>query len=248
MTTEIITQFAFAKSANLIEEKDTYFDSWFLDAFDVGSQGIVETQYKPLLRLAAQTLPVSVIRMLSPELGTILDLQKVLLCLDKYLFKEVLVDQFPSKYAESCLQEWQSNSKSASHPVVFDSLQSIPDNYKVSEAMDILIAGADTTASTLTTGFYHILSDPKIKARLVQAIDDAMPEAGSLIPLQSLEKVEFLVCEVIHIVIVKTQIMLLIRYHRRVHITDRYTDCLCEGVNQGRHGGAWSSATGGTRG
>lgn len=61
--------------------------------------------------------------------------------------------------------------------------------------MDILIAGADTTASTLTTGFYHILSNPKIEERLVQSIDDAMPEAGSLIPLQTLEKVEYLVCE-----------------------------------------------------
>lgn len=61
--------------------------------------------------------------------------------------------------------------------------------------MDILIAGADTTASTLTTGFYHILSNPKFKERLVQAIDEAMPEAGRLISLQLLEKVEFLVCE-----------------------------------------------------
>lgn len=61
--------------------------------------------------------------------------------------------------------------------------------------MDILIAGADTTALTLTTGIYHILSNPKIEEHLVQAIDGVMPEAGSLIPLQALEKVEYLVCE-----------------------------------------------------
>lgn len=61
--------------------------------------------------------------------------------------------------------------------------------------MDILIAGADTTASTLTTGFLHILSNEKIKSRLVQAVDEAIPETGSLISLQALEKVEYLVCD-----------------------------------------------------
>lgn len=88
MTTEIITEFAFSKSANLIEEKDGDFDSWFLDAFDFGSESIVETQYKPLLRFAAQVLPVSVIRVLDPKVGRILDMQEVYLCiLYRYLLK-----------------------------------------------------------------------------------------------------------------------------------------------------------------
>lgn len=96
------------------------------------------------------------------------------------------------------MRHWQKSSGGSKYPVIFDSLQSISDDAKVSEAMDILIAGADTTASTLTTGFYHILSNPKIKERLVQAIDEAMPEAGKFIPLQSLEKVEYLVSEYIN--------------------------------------------------
>lgn len=92
------------------------------------------------------------------------------------------------------MRHWQQSSEMSSHPVIFDSLQSIPDDAKVSEAMDILIAGADTTASTLTTGFYHILSNEKLKERLIRAIDEAIPEPGSSIPLQSLENVEYLVC------------------------------------------------------
>lgn len=93
------------------------------------------------------------------------------------------------------MRHWQTSSKASSYPVIFDSLTSISDDAKVSEAMDILIAGADTTASTLTTGFIHILSNDRIKSRLVQAIDDAMPDTGSLISLQALEKVEYLVCD-----------------------------------------------------
>lgn len=98
------------------------------------------------------------------------------------------------KYAGMSMRHWQQSSERSSHPVIFDSLQSITDDAKVSEAMDILIAGADTTASTLTTGFYHILSNEKVKERLIRAIDEAMPEPGSSISLQSLEKVDYLVC------------------------------------------------------
>jgi hypothetical protein len=109
--------------------------------------------------------------------------------------KGTRTDRSKFKFAKDCMQHWQQSSKSSSYPVIFDSLRSISDNAKVSEAMDILIAGADTTASTLTTGFYHILTNLKYKERLVRALDDAIPEAGSLPSLQSLEKVEYLVCK-----------------------------------------------------
>ncbi|KAF9885222.1 hypothetical protein FE257_000582 [Aspergillus nanangensis] len=171
LTTEIITQFAFAKSANLIEEKTDGLESWFLDAFDVGSQSVVDTQYSAFLRQLVTILPAGVVGMLNPPLRSILDLQK---------------------YAQSCMYHWQKLSTESSYPVIFDSLQSISDEAKIAEAMDILIAGADTTASTLTTGFYHIISSPRCKERLVQAIDQVMPENGTFIPLQSLEKVEYL--------------------------------------------------------
>lgn len=77
LTTEIITEFAFAKPANLIEEKPDDLDSWFLDAFDVGSQSVVDTQYSAFLRLLVRILPPGVVRLLNPKLSTMLDLQKV---------------------------------------------------------------------------------------------------------------------------------------------------------------------------
>ncbi|KAJ5660929.1 cytochrome P450 [Penicillium longicatenatum] len=171
LTTEIITEFAFAKSANLIEEKSDELDSWFLDAFDVGSQSIVDLQYNAVLRQIVKILPTGAVKILNPKLRSILDLQE---------------------FTASCMRYWQTSSETSPYPVIFDSLKSISNDAKVSEAMDILIAGADTTASTLTTGFIHILSNDKIKRRLVQAIDEAMPETGTLISLQALEKVEYL--------------------------------------------------------
>lgn len=122
------------------------------------------------------------------------------------------------------MRHWQKSSESSSHPVVFNSLQSISDDAKVSEAMDILIAGADTTASTLTTGFIHILSNPSIKARLVQAIDEAMPEDESSISLQSLEKVEYLVCED------DTEGAAFV-FCFEISRADNSLDCLCKRIN-----------------
>lgn len=77
LTTEIITEFAFAKSANLIEEKRDEMDSWFLEAFDVGSQSIVDTQYNSVLRNIVSFLPPGAVKVLNPKLRAIIDLMEV---------------------------------------------------------------------------------------------------------------------------------------------------------------------------
>lgn len=52
-------------------------DSWFLDAFDVGSQSIVDLQYNSVLRNIVSILLASVVKILNPQLRSILDLQEV---------------------------------------------------------------------------------------------------------------------------------------------------------------------------
>lgn len=77
MTTEVITEFAFARSANLIEEKSNEMGSWFLDAFVVGSQSVVDLQYNAFLRKIVKVLPVGISGLLNPKLASFLNLQKV---------------------------------------------------------------------------------------------------------------------------------------------------------------------------
>lgn len=77
LTTEIIVEFAFAKPANLIEEKHDELDSWFLEAFDIGSQSVVDLQHSVLLQQVVKVLPVGIIEFMNPKLGSILNLQKV---------------------------------------------------------------------------------------------------------------------------------------------------------------------------
>lgn len=64
---------------------------------------------------------------------------------------------------------------------------------KVTEALDIMIAGADTTSSTLTAGVLHILSDEKVQNKLIQALQAVLPNDQGNLPLLELEKIDYLV-------------------------------------------------------
>ncbi|EWZ00175.1 hypothetical protein FOYG_00064 [Fusarium oxysporum NRRL 32931] len=171
LTTEVVMQFAFARSADLIGEDPDGFNSWFLDAFDLASQSIFDMQHNPWLRFAGNLMPRPVVRLLSKEVATLLGMRE---------------------YAENSLRYFQERSELPNHPVVFDSLRSLPDVRSIDEAQDIMVAGADTTAFTLTTGTIHILSNPKIHDKLVETLDQAIPKDEEFPSLFSLEKIDYL--------------------------------------------------------
>ncbi|KAH8428282.1 cytochrome P450 [Aspergillus melleus] len=173
LTTEIIMEFAFAKSANMLEESSTTFQSWFLTAFDAVARSFWKLQEWPLARKAAGILPIGVVTLIDPQIANVIKMLK---------------------FAETCLQHYERNGNTTSHPVVFDNLSSVPYDLKVTEAVDILIAGADTTASTLTAGLMNILSNPGIHSKLVNAVRgaDIDVDGHSDYQLLELEKVAYL--------------------------------------------------------
>ncbi|GKZ65181.1 hypothetical protein AnigIFM50267_007349 [Aspergillus niger] len=173
LTTEVIMEFAFARSANMLEEQGSGFESWFLTAFDAVANSLWKMQEFPLLKKVAGRLPDRLVAGIDPQLVNVFRMLK---------------------FAESCLNYYETHGNTTSHPVVFDNLSSLPYQHKVTEALDILIAGADTTASTLTAGMMHILSNSEIHAKLVDALggigaghDD--PQAFQLLEL---EKIDYL--------------------------------------------------------
>ena len=101
-----------------------------------------------------------------------------------------------TQFAESCLQHYERNGNTTSHPVVFDNLSTLPYQQKVTEALDILIAGADTTAAALTAGLINIISNPDIHDKLVRALSEANLgcDGAPSFRLLELEKIHYLVC------------------------------------------------------
>lgn len=83
--------------------------------------------------------------------------------------------------------------KENKYPIILDKLAHLSSREIVAEALDILVAGSDTTACTLTVAVLEILSHPSIEAKLVKELDDAMQGGHNLLRLQELEKLEYLV-------------------------------------------------------
>ncbi|KAJ6076156.1 cytochrome P450 [Penicillium canescens] len=173
LTTEVIMEFAFARSANMLEESETTFKSWFLTAFDAVAGSLWKLQEWPIIRRSMGFLPARLITLLDPKVANIVKMLK---------------------FSEECLQHYQIHGNQTAHPVVFDNLSSLSYEMKVTEAMDILVAGADTTASTLTAGLLYILSNDKIHSTLRKALNETSIglDAVATGQLLELEKIDYL--------------------------------------------------------
>ncbi|KAJ0367188.1 hypothetical protein COL154_003259 [Colletotrichum chrysophilum] len=161
----------------MLEEQPDSFKSQFLTAFSVAASALKTLQQYPLLRIVSNAIPVALLKVVSPELGNLIHL---------------------TDYAEQCVNRWRKSdgSKAAvNHPIVLENLTSLSDVALVGESLDLLVAGSDTSATSVTTALFEILRNPAIEKRLVEELDAAIPDKNDLPPLQTLEKIEYLVSD-----------------------------------------------------
>jgi cytochrome P450 len=100
------------------------------------------------------------------------------------------------QFSRTCIKRWRRTRESdtaVEHPIVLNHLESLNDVALVSESLNLLVAGSDTSAVSLTVTVLEILSNPGIEKRLVEELDASIPDKESLPPFQSLEKIEYLV-------------------------------------------------------
>lgn len=77
LTTDIIMQFAFSRSAGVIEERRDDFGSGFTDALSLGSHSVYIMNEKPWIRHLSNFIPTGILRFLKPEMGGLMDLLEV---------------------------------------------------------------------------------------------------------------------------------------------------------------------------
>lgn len=79
---------------------------------------------------------------------------------------------------------------------MFDNLTTLSNNDIASEGVDILIAGTDTTAFTMTLAIILLTGKPELQKKLVDTLNEALKGTprGQNLSLQNLEKIDFLVC------------------------------------------------------
>lgn len=95
---------------------------------------------------------------------------------------------------------WEQHKGEVEHPVVFDALETLTDQQKSSEAMSMIVAGGDTTASTFTYAVAAVTGDPRIEQRLVSELEAALAargrRRGDRLALSELEEIPYLMAVV----------------------------------------------------
>ncbi|KAJ5660993.1 cytochrome P450 [Penicillium longicatenatum] len=171
LTTDIIVDFAFAKSENIIEEKEDTFKSHIVQALDAYVEGFWDAGLMPIVRSILEWAPAGLAKMADRPSSS---------------FTKVIT------LAETCVDHYAVEGNTTKHPVIFDRLESLLKEEKVGEAVEALVAGTDTTASALTSGLIHMISEPNIQERLAKLLKKVQPDEQGCLSLLELEKIDYL--------------------------------------------------------
>ncbi|KAK0185463.1 cytochrome P450 [Armillaria mellea] len=172
---DIITAYCYAQSF------DALHSPGFAHSMLLGMEAITATmtavRHFPLLRFM-HYLPEGVTRMMNPDAVGFFSLQKVL---GKQIDK-ILADPGVLETVHDTIY----------HRLLADDRDVPSRKSLLGEAQTLLIAGTDTTSNAMTIGFFHVLNDHSIRAKLVAELKAIWPEKNSPMPYDSLEKLPYL--------------------------------------------------------
>ncbi|KAL5358851.1 cytochrome P450 [Aspergillus floccosus] len=176
MTVDVISELAFGQSLDLLDSvQDNTFQQPILEALDFVVENVVDFHYWPLYRAAANMSPGFITRVLAPKtLKFYFAVQAIQKALDDYLMSKDIMDQ---KRRDA---------------TIFKPLEHLTKEQLINESIDIIIAGSDTTATTLSFAIHEILKNPAIARKLTAELDAAMPESARDLSLAEAEKLSYL--------------------------------------------------------
>lgn len=183
VSVDVISDFAFDKSYNLLEKEDVgaYF---FRMVRGLGPAMYVFQQF-PSFQAVALSTPPWLAPFLSEALGCVTGFQ-----------------QDCAKQAQ-VVKRRMAEGKLGDRQTIFSTLlskedkpggyQTPSDEVLMQEAYSILAAAADTTGNAMTVAAFNVLSNPLIYQRLVQDLEEAFPDPNATLEFVELEKMPYLV-------------------------------------------------------
>ena len=156
MTVDLITEVAFGESFDLlVKADDNTFDAPTLETFDLAAASLSDITYFPILRVIINKTPPAIAVKLSRSAASFQDLLRTV---------QKTVARF---------RRFKRSGKSVSHDVAFDAMSHLDDGFLMAEAVDILVAGSDTTATTLAVAVHESIKRPGIWKRLREELEEA---------------------------------------------------------------------------
>lgn len=170
-TVDIISHYCTGKPFGQLKTTDNNFYGGFLVTFDSVAHILWSMIYQPNLRWLLSIIPDPIAAAMSKEAASVLLLVKT---------------------CRTAAQKYLHAPPKSEHPIVFSALTHLSDSDLAAEAVDLLVAGSDTTAFSLTVGVTSIARREDIKKRLVAALKSQIPDAEELPSLPELENIPYL--------------------------------------------------------
>lgn len=190
---DFISEYSFGQPFGLLDEvKDQKFHPELLSAFDLVLEGVINFHYFPVLRFLSRWVPASLMAATDEKIAKFQELVRVsysnvpIIDSTKQIL-QTLVD------AKSNFDKARTGGKKFERLPLFDPLSSLSKKSILDESVDIIIAGSDTTATSLGYLINSVLENPQILRKLRTELDAGLTDKDANWPLLELEKLEYLV-------------------------------------------------------
>ncbi|PVI02281.1 cytochrome P450 [Periconia macrospinosa] len=170
LTADIISTFTSGEDMGLLRDSNREFHGHFHAAFDASNSTLWDMIYRPTMREIVRKLPRWFSVRISSTSAAVMP----------------LID-----HSILAVQDFKKKAK-VDGGNIYSVLKDLPEDEAVSESVDILVAGSDTTAYSLAVGFFHICSRPEIKKRLVETLQKAFPDPARINGLKAMEELPYL--------------------------------------------------------
>ncbi|KAL1638431.1 hypothetical protein SLS56_000240 [Neofusicoccum ribis] len=181
LTTDIITEYSFAKSTGFLL-KPHFGPEWVQLMMNISEFSLINKQFPFILPLMMGT-PEWLAKKIDPNTADQIEFQK-------YIRKQLL----PIMKRKS-----EGRLEATEHSTIFHELldSNLPESEKqlqrlVDEGQTVVAAGSLTTAHYLSVTSYHILANPEVLRKIQAELKPAMKNPSVTPPLRELEKLTYL--------------------------------------------------------
>ncbi|KAL1629222.1 hypothetical protein SLS56_005445 [Neofusicoccum ribis] len=172
-TGDVIGGIAFGRPIGLINESPNTFDASLLRRMEAIMEVPIRMRYSRIMKVLSLITPEKIACMLDENVGVYFELRD-------------------ASFAIECLHQSKIRESPSPYPILFDELNSLPENIQRTEAGDLLVAALDTVAFTLSTALFHMSANPKIQERLRAVLKDKILDKSQILPLKELEQIDYL--------------------------------------------------------
>ncbi|KAF5671908.1 cytochrome P450 monooxygenase [Fusarium denticulatum] len=154
-----------------LEKSDRGFDGEFIKTFDALSKGLWKFMYKQTFRKIVTSIPTRIAKAASKE-------------------TRLMFTIYDACYAAAI--NFKRSPPQSSYSTIFSSLVDLGKQEMGAEAVDLLVAGSNTTAYTLAVAITQIGKNSRVKERVVEALGARAINAENLPSSVELEQIEYL--------------------------------------------------------